>query len=363
MRNVIVHGVCTQNVGDDLFFHILKERYPHTRFVMFAPDVYKHILGKQKGWVIISESDFLYRSTSFVGRLFRLPSITLLYAYLLLKYQPKIFLFIGGSLFMEGKSNIATVISGIRKMSPLSPNLKIAVIGANYGPYKTELWKNKVETAIKLTDDVCFRDRMSYEEFSNMTHVRWANDIVIHLQADSSYKKEKIVCVNVRSVDNCPSLKAFKEKYINKVKELVELFQCKGYSIRLLSFCKAYGDNEITDELYNSLSNKVGVEKYFYQGNLKMFIDLISNAEYMIGTRFHAIILGLLFKQKVLPISYSLKTENMLRTYDLWNSIYDFSKFCSSDTDQLLEHFIEDISFDKNKNLMFSYLDTLLIDK
>ena len=125
MRTVIVHGVCTQNVGDDLFFYILKERYPNTRFVMYAPDEYKNTLGRDKKWIIISRSDFPTRLSFFVGKILRLPLLTFLYFWLIIRYRANLFLFIGGSLFMEGKSNMPTFISGLNKLRRIRPKMKI----------------------------------------------------------------------------------------------------------------------------------------------------------------------------------------------------------------------------------------------
>lgn len=360
MRTVIVHGVCTQNVGDDLFFYILKERYPNTRFVMYAPDEYKNTLGRDKKWIIISRSDFPTRLSFFVGKILRLPLLTFLYFWLIIRYRANLFLFIGGSLFMEGKSNMPTFISGLNKLRRIRPKMKISIVGANFGPCITASWKNKVGKSLEIVNDICFRDKKSYDEFSYLPCVRWGNDIVMHMGIESSNKKEKVVCVNIRSVDNWPSLMPLKEEYLNVIKDLIEYYQEKGYSIRLLSFCKKYGDNEIIDELYSRLINKDQVEMYYYDGNLSSFMNVISNAEIMIGTRFHAIILGLLYNEKVLPISYSEKTENMLKSYNLWNEIYDYEQFCSSDVDELTKYFISGFSVEKKMNTMFNYLDTIL---
>lgn len=360
MQTVIIHGIHTLNVGDDLFFHIVRNRYPNVRFVMVASDAYKRTFGERWDGIIVTEKNFMSKVSSAIGKLFKIPSAAMLYAWLLVRYRVDLFMIVGGSLFMEGKSRMPSFISGICKMRKLRPKLKITIIGSNFGPCYTEQWKAVVGSALKKVDDICFRDEPSFNEFSYLPNVRWANDIVMHLKPLIGVPKERAVCVNIRSVDNWPSLKPYKEQYLNMVKEFIYFFQYKGYSIKLISFCKEYGDNEITFSLYDMLENKESVEIYYYDGDLDKTLDLISRSEFMIGTRFHAIVLGLIYNLKVLPISYSVKTENMLKSYNLWKESFDFGKFCSSDFQSLYDSFIDGFRIDGQRNKMFSYTDVLL---
>lgn len=360
MKTVIIHGIHTLNVGDDLFFHIVRNRYPHVRFIMVASDAYKRTFGKKWNGIIVTEKNFMSKISSLIGKMFKIPSAAMLFAWLLVKYRVDLFMIVGGSLFMEGKSRMPNFISGIGRMRKLRPKLKIAIVGSNFGPCYTNHWKEDVGAALKIVDDVCFRDKASFHEFSYLPNVRWANDIVMHFKPSIGKEKERSVCVNIRSVDNWPSLKQYKKQYLNTIKELVSSFQCKGYSIKLISFCKEYGDNEITSLLYEFLENKESVEVYYYDGDLDKTLDLISRSEYMIGTRFHAIVLGMVFHLKVLPISYSIKTENMLKSYNLWKDIYEFGNFCTSSLQLLFDSFIISHSVDNQRNDMFNYTDKLL---
>lgn len=261
---------------------------------------------------------------------------------------------------MEGKSRMPSFIQGVCRMRKFRPKMKIAIIGSNFGPFETEQWRNKVESSLKLADDVCFRDKASYQTFSNLPNIRWGNDIVMHLSHESRKEKERSICVNIRSVEKWPSLKPYKEKYLNTVKSLIIYYQEKGYSIKLISFCDEYGDNLITKELYELLEEKNNVEVLYYRGNLEKVLNTISRSEIMIGTRFHAIILGMVFNLKVLPISYSVKTENMLKTYNVWNEVYDFRIFCNTKSEDLIRVLIKDFHIDENNNTMFNYVDKLL---
>ena len=43
MKKVKVYAYTRQNLGDDLFLKILCERYKNTKFILYAPEVYKEI--------------------------------------------------------------------------------------------------------------------------------------------------------------------------------------------------------------------------------------------------------------------------------------------------------------------------------
>lgn len=360
MKTVIVRNVHTLNVGDDLFLHILNDRYPNTRFVMVASEKYKQAFGKYWGGIIVTERNLFYILSSLIGKVLRIPSTTFLYIWLLIRYRVNLFLIIGGSLFMEGKSKMPFFIEGVSRMRKFRPKMKIAVIGSNFGPCETVQWRQKVEKSLKLADDVCFRDKASYQEFAHLPNVRWGNDIVMHLTPHHQNQRTKSICVNIRSVDKWPSLKPFKEAYLNTVCSLINYYRTSGYSIRLISFCKEYGDHDITNELLGMLDDTDNIEAFYYNGDVSKVINLISSSEVMIGTRFHAIVLGLVFNLKVLPISYSIKTENMLKTYNLWNDVYDFGRFCTSTIQDLMRAIINNYNVDVNNNTMFNYIDSVI---
>lgn len=361
MKNVFVYGVNTVNVGDDLFMRILFERYPKTRMIMYASNVYTSLFKDYQNVVIISETESVVKRLIRVSHILHIPPTLLVYAYLFKKYRIDLFLVVGGSLFMEGKSNISKTLKKIKLLKLRFPKLKTAIIGSNFGPYKTRSFYDEVKKSLRDVDDVCFRDEASYHAFADLSNIRWGNDIVFHKMKDTVLTKERRVCINIRSVEKWPTLKPFKSNYLGVIKSLITRFQSKGYVISLMSFCERYGDNDISDELYDSLTENNNVERIYYNGdNLSEIVNHIAASEYLIGTRFHAIILGLVYNLKVLPISYSIKTENMLKSLGYWDDIYEFSAFCNSTSDELNNHYLHDVYVDSSKNVQFDWLDKFL---
>jgi len=261
---------------------------------------------------------------------------------------------------MEGNSNVPKLLGKIKKLKLIFPKTKICIIGANFGPSKTKQWIITVKDALKGLDDVCFRDKQSFNIFSSLKNVRWANDIVMHQDFHGNIEKKDILCVNIRSVEKWPTLKPQKEEYLKKTKNIIEIFQKKGYEIKIISFCSNYGDNEISDELYDLLESKDKVVRLYYTGNIDECINAISNADTIIATRFHAIVLGLINGLKILPISYSIKSENMLKTLGIWNDTYDYNTYCNLNSDLTLKYTINNYYIDKSNNRQFEYLDKIL---
>lgn len=361
MKNVFVYGINTVNVGDDLFMRILFERYPNTRMIMYASNVYSALFKDYHNVVIVSETESVVKRLIRVSHILQIPPTLLIYAYLFKKYRIDLFLIVGGSLFMEGKSNITNTLKKIKLLKLRFPKLKTAVIGSNFGPCITRGFYESVKNSIRDVNDVCFRDEASYHAFAGLPNVRWGNDIVFHNETNYVPTKEKRVCINIRNVEKWPTLKPYKANYLGIIKTLITGFQSKGYVISLMSFCEGYGDNEITDELYDSLTEKNNVKRIYYNGeNLSEIVNSIAASEYLIGTRFHAIILGLLYNVNVLPISYSIKTENMLKSLGCWNDIYEFGTFCNSRPEELDNYYLSNIIIDKTKNIQFDWLDSFL---
>lgn len=182
MKSIFVYSITTLNVGDDLFMKILFERYPTTRMVLYAPENYKTLFENYRNVIIVNESDKRVNRLIKISRLLHLPRTVFLYIYLFIKYKISLFLVIGGSLFMEGKSNMPATMKKMRLLKLLFPRMKVAVIGSNFGPCYSEEFYNEVKNSLRSADDVCFRDKTSYDTFSDLPNVRWGNDIVFHMQ-------------------------------------------------------------------------------------------------------------------------------------------------------------------------------------
>ena len=65
-----------------------------------------------------------------------------------------------------------------------------------------------------------------------------------------------------------------------------------------------------------SIANYCGI-------NLDQILKLIAESEYIVATRFHAMVLGLSAKKKVLPLIYNLKLRTVLEDLSFQGAYYD----------------------------------------
>ena len=107
------------------------------------------------------------------------------------------------------------------------------------------------------------------------------------------------------------------KNYCEMLKRNIINFIDKGKKVYLFSFCEYEGDlceiKRIVDLLPESYKTKVHIVQYNgKEYNLYDFVKKYSVMEKMICTRFHSLVLSLLFRQDFIVVSYSEKLEKLL---------------------------------------------------
>ena len=163
-----------------------------------------------------------------------------------------------------------------------------------------------------------------------MPNVRYAPDIVFTLDTSKiNISEEKKVIISVIDCENKLD-KQYQEKYENMIKEMIQFFVDNEYKVGLMSFCKRENDEVAIERILNSIDEdtKQKVEKYFYDGNVEEALDYIAQSQVVVGTRFHANILGLLLGKTVIPVIYSNKTTEFLRDIQFEGKTIDIKGDC-----------------------------------
>ena len=160
-----------------------------------------------------------------------------------------------------------------------------------------------------------------------MENVSWAPDIVFNLDI-SDYRIEKgdyyIVSVVDLAKDGNDEEKETQAKYEEFLIKIIEMLKENGSKVVLMSFCDGQGDNKVIERIISRLPNLMNIVTFLYgKEGIETSIDLFSKCKGVIATRYHAMILGMLFQKEILPIVYSKKMSDVLNDLEYKGKIID----------------------------------------
>ncbi len=304
--SVYLYAFADVNVGDDLFIHKLVSSYPDVHFVMIARKPYKKMLAGYPNLTV-------YETDAFPLNVCRTLRIDKQIRWRL-AHDCDYGVYIGGSIFIE-YSDWKDQHVWYRE---LFDNDRLYIMGCNWGPHKTQQFKDNMMSVFSGMKDICFRDLYSYNTFSCLPNVRYAPDILFGMDwsayAGITEKKQVLISVvNCRS--RSVSLPEYAADYHRFMGGLAERFVELGYQVVFCSFWERNGDLAAAEEIRERLPSHVqsSTSIVSYRGtNLDQIVGLIAESEYVIATRFHAMILGLAAGKKVLPVIYNLKLRTVL---------------------------------------------------
>ena len=318
--SVYLHAFLDLNVGDDLFVHILISSYPDVRFVLIAKKPYKKILAKYPNATV-------YEVDAFPINVCRKLQIDEGIRWRI-AHDCDYGVYIGGSIFIEYSDWKDQHIW----YKELFDNDRLYIMGCNWGPYRTEQFKDNMTAVLSGMKDICFRDKYSYNTFSDLPNVRYAPDILFGMDwsAYAGIEEKKQVLI---SVVNCRSRSVNLGEYVSDYNrfmgDLAARFVGMGYHVVFCAFWERNGDLAAAGEIRESLPQhtKNGTSIANYCGtNLEHILDLIVESEYVIATRFHAMILGLAAKKKVLPVIYNQKLRTVLDDLSFQSAYCDITQ-------------------------------------
>lgn len=343
MKKAFLYAYDKVNLGDDLFIRTIVERYPYVKFYFWSNKENQKIFREHKNLKVVNQN------TLFLNLIRKIrPS-------LVVRYQENVknkcdaLIYIGGSIFMEYPSwrNIVNWWNYQVEKHPFY------IVGANFGPYQTEEYRAEMQKVFLNMRDVCFRDRYSLQLFEDSSRIRYAPDILFSYPIPEASVKSNTVFM---SVINCETkeegkYKEYKETYEKTIFDIAVQFIKQGKNVVFASFCKEEGDEEAICRIKDKLS-QCGYEKridcIFYSGtNSQELLQKISVAEYVVASRFHAIILGLVAGKVVYPIIYSDKGKHVLKDIDFAGKMLDLRHL----EEFHVENFLKEISNQETCNV------------
>lgn len=334
--NVLLDLYLEKNLGDDLFLQAILEKYPTVNWYILTREDYKSIEKKYQNLKVITPP----KGVNYLIHNFKLS--LWMTKYITNKYKIDAMATVGGSIFIEYEG--WEQLYKIREKNWLyykKNNKPVFVIGANFGAYHTELFLEQYKKLLNEVTDVCFRDQYSATLFKELNNVRFEADIIMGYTIDS-FKKNKInesVGISIMNLKQRPKLQHLQERYLKKMAELTQRLLDDGYDVHLMSFCKSEGDEEAIELIAQKIGNNSHLRKCYYTGNVNNFLNEFSKLKYVIGCRFHSIILAYIFSKPVLPIIYSKKTSDYLLEWRIMDELIDLHTIDELPYEKLLDIF------------------------
>lgn len=361
---VFLKAYLEKNLGDDLFVYIIADRYKSIRFTAFSYQNYDQI---RDNLIIKSHSKIrlVVRILNKLIREFKLNKYVIPENWY--KKHKDLLIHIGGSLFCENDNIIYW--KNTLKLEYYKCNLKYYILGSNFGPYKNEEFIEIMRSFFSKSEDVCFREEYSYNLFKDLSNVRYASDIVFSMDVSNvKITNNKKIVISVIECGRKASLED-KEKYENKIIEMCRYFTRKDYEVTLMSYCKAEKDEEAIESILEKCDYKLKekINTYYYRGNIEEALNVMGDCQIVIGSRFHANIIGLLLGKTIIPIAYSDKTINVLKDMNFKGKILKVQDIDGFDVNSLTEedlNYKHDISFEiRDSQRQFEKLDEVLNKK
>lgn len=303
MKRMYIQAYCQSNLGDDLFVLHLAKRYPETEFYLYA-------IGDNK--------------RAFLNQ----PNIHLPKAWDRIRRKGRHLLHLGGEPF-DGQGLDGTVVIGGSILWDGAPldfgEGPCFLIGPNCEKDYSPAFRRRLTEALGQVQSCCFRDRASFDQFSELPNVTWAPDVLFDYTPGLPPQKGEGIGISLVSRKGAFREDGLRETYYSAIADLCQRCQAEEIPVRLLSFCAPEGDEEAVQAVLDRISSPASVAVSRYRGDPKAFLAEMNKCETIIATRFHATILGWVLGKNVVPIIYSTKQTQVLTDCGfhgpMWNAL------------------------------------------
>ena len=333
MKKVFLYAYDGTNLGDDLFVRVICGRYPQAQFYIWGDEKRREVFRDVPNLKVILRDNPVSKVLGAIR-----PSFAARY-HGWLEHRCDAVVYIGGSIFMEYPNweMLCTWWDYEAKNRPFY------VLGANFGPWHTEAYREKMAEIFANCRDVCFRDRYSAELFPGVT--RCAPDILLGYPMKKVSVKKKQLFVSVIDCagrDEAHSLTQFDGNYVANMARLLKSYLVEGWHIVLSSFCKREGDENGIRKVLDAMgvaAEEPRISLLCYDGtNTEALLIAIAESERVIATRFHGVILALTVGRPVLPVVYSDKTLRVLEDLEFDGAVVDLRDEASWESAQNWEN-------------------------
>lgn len=341
-KKILIWGYYgAQNFGDDLIFNVLfKELKP----LQEKYDIYYSVTSLKSAYNInATPIDFFGKKNSFKPLNFILNILQLYGA--ILKMDAVI---IGGGtqyFEIEGRKPISIFLKEVaRKLCKLKGNPFINA-GVGIGNIHSKLGKRSIKNLFNKASYSFVRDQNSYDTLMKLG-VKPENVI---LGKDLSYYDHKIsnqsnndptekkVGINLfdfyNYIENNPEKD---EKYKCNLTLFLKHLSSNNYQINLFALQKEAGGRDF--EFLKGISNQVNHHFYYYEDNMSLFMNKVSNMDINVGMRYHLSVISLQAGIPVIGLNYQPKVKREFKLFKLENLVLEMDEILEGKLIDLFDH-------------------------
>lgn len=211
----------------------------------------------------------------------------------------------GGSLLQDVTSLKSLIYYLTIIVLALVFNKKVIIFAQGFTPFRTKIGKFITGFVLKYCDKIYVRDTKSLELLKSIKiDSKLVSDPVFGIE--TLPKEHKGVGVQLR---NFPTIT---EEFLNSLADRI-LENFKDEEIKLLSLQNSL-DLDILENFAKKLEQRGVKSKIYRNESIQETVETISNLEYLIGMRFHANLVAVKSRVKVLGINYDVKVENLAKS-------------------------------------------------
>lgn len=347
------------NFGDDLFLKVLLERYPDVPFCMIADKKrYGVFEGKYSNLKIIHRG----KAIVFLNKLFRKFGCAETICDSLLAKKGDVYIYLGGSIFIE-QSDMSANDRYLKSLLRIAKKCKMHILGANFGPYITNEFCEKTQKLISATEEVCFRDKYSYDCFSKLSNIRYSDDIAYNLDLGKYLRQtqENNYYLTISIIN--PKIKNIQvdyEKYIHYMASIISEVAKKNKKVCIMSLCEMEGDLEVERDILEIIDTKYkeNIECVRYSNNIDEIIEIINNSTLSIASRYHHLLIALLLNRSVSAITYGKKMDNLIDESQITINYVNIESIEDNPDSSYILHSMSYLPLRKREDTQFLKIDT-----
>lgn len=204
---------------------------------------------------------------------------------------------------------------------------------------------------------ICLRDYASYNLLSDKANVQYAPDVLFLLARQEIAINVKYVgkiVISVMSFQYQLLSNVQKQRYFSLIKQAIIAFGPENCC--LVSFCKKEGDDIAVKQIMSAFEPRKRSKLLYlgYDNNPEEILSAFKSCDFVISTRFHSMILAVVFNKKMYPISYNYKIENYLLDLNYKGKYAVLNSIEEASLNDILQNYSSDIAYDNAEHIQYA---------